>query len=80
MFGDAPDPTVTKVGFGFGTTSDAHTRGFVHCTERLRFRQEGKRITRLVSERSMKARGDAATTRGCKFEYNDDNGVLMQCR
>ena len=67
MLGDDPDPTVTKVRFGFGTASDAHTRGFVHCIERLRFRQEGKRITRLVSEWSTKARGDTATTSGCKF-------------
>ena len=67
MFGDDPDPTVTKVRFRFGTTSDAHTRGFVHCTERLRFRQEGKRITRFDSERSTKARGDTTTTSGCKF-------------
>ena len=67
MFGDDPDPMVMTERFGFGTASDAHTRGFVHCTERLRFRQEGKRITRLVSERSTKARVDTATTSGCKF-------------
>ena len=29
----------------------------MHCTERLRSRPEGKRRTRLVSERSTKARG-----------------------
>ena len=67
MLGDDPDPTVTIVRFGFGTASDAHTRGFVHCTERLRFRQEGKRITRFDSDRSTKARGDTATMSGCKF-------------
>ena len=58
MFGDDPDPMVMTERFGFGTASDAHTRGFVHCTERLRFRQEGNRITRLFSEQSMKERGE----------------------
>ena len=67
MFGDDPDPMVKTERFRFGTASDAHTRGSVHYTERLRFRHEGKRITRLVSERSTKARGDTATTSGCKF-------------
>ena len=42
MFGDDPDPMVMTERFRFGTASDVHTRGFVHCTERLRFRQEGK--------------------------------------
>ena len=79
MFGDDPDTTVTIVRFGFGEVSDTG-EGSIHCAKRLRFRQEGKRRTRLVSERSTKARGDAATTRGCKFENNDGNGVPMQCR
>ena len=30
MFGDDPDPMVTTERFGFGTASDAHTRGL--CT------------------------------------------------
>ena len=51
-------------------------QGLMHCAKRLQFRQEGKRSTRLVFERSTKARGDAATTSGCKFKNNDDN----ECR
>ena len=56
MFGVDPDPSVTTAWFGFGAVSDAHARGHVHCTERLRFRQEGKQRTRLVLERSTKAK------------------------
>ena len=57
MLGDDPDPSVMTERVGFGTASDTHTRGFVHCIERLQFRQEGKRRTRLVFERSTKAGG-----------------------
>ena len=33
MFGDDPDPTVTIARVGFGTISDAHVRGSMHCAE-----------------------------------------------
>ena len=86
MFEDDPDPMVMIVRFGFGKVSDTG-KGSMHCAKRLRFRQEGKRRTRLVSEQSTKARGDAATTRGCKFENNDSNecrgnadDAMMQCK
>ena len=70
MLGDDPDPSVMTERVGFGTASDTHSTGFVHCTERLRFRKEGKRITRFDLERSTKARGNATTMSGCKFYEN----------
>ena len=42
-------------------------QGLMHCAKRLQFRKEEKRRTRLVSEWSTKARGDATATSGCKF-------------
>ena len=80
MFGDDPDPTVTKVWFGFGTNFGRARGGDALCKEGLRFKQEGKRRTRLVSEGSAEARGDAATTRGCKFLKHGGNEVPMQCK
>ena len=56
MLGDDPDPKVTIARFGFGEVSDTG-EGAMHCAKRLRFRQEGKRRTRLVSEESTKTRG-----------------------
>ena len=79
MFGDDPDPMVMTERLGFGTTSDAHTRGSVHCTERLRFRKEGKRITKLVSERSTKARGGHGNYERMQVLKHDGNRVPMQC-
>ena len=57
MLGDDPDPTVTKVRFGFGTNFGGTRGGEALCKEGLRFKQEGKRRTRLVSEGSAEARG-----------------------
>ena len=57
MFGDDPDPTVMKVRFGFGTNFGRARGGDALCKEGLRFKQEGKRRTRLVSEGSAEASG-----------------------
>ena len=35
MFGDVPDPAVTKVRFGFEEASDTR-EGSMHCAERVR--------------------------------------------
>ena len=43
-------------------------QGLMHCAKRLWFRQEGKRRTRLISERSTKARGNTTTTSECKLK------------
>ena len=67
MFGEDPDPTVTTEWFGFKGVSDARTRGSVHFTERLRFRQEGKTKNKVRLETVNKSKGGAATTSGCKF-------------
>ena len=57
MFGDDPDPTITKDRFGFGTNFGRARGGDALCKGGLRFKQEGKRRTRLVSEGSAEARG-----------------------
>ena len=58
MFGDDPDPTVTTTRVGFGTNFGRARGGDALCKEGLRFKQEGKRRTRLVSEGSTEARGE----------------------
>ena len=75
MLGDDPDPTVTKVRFGFGTNFGRARGGDALCKEGLRFKQEGKRRTRLVSEGSAEARGNAATTNDYEFYEN----MWMHC-
>ena len=54
MFRDDPDPMVMTARVGFRDVSDTHARGLRDV------RRFGKREpkTRLVSERSMKARGE----------------------
>ena len=64
MLGDDPDPTVTKVRFGFGTNFGRARGGEALCKEGLRFKQEGKRRTRLVSEGSAEARGGRGHSEG----------------
>ena len=61
MFGDDPDPTVTKVRFGFEEVSDTGEGSM-----RLRFRQEDKRRIRLVSERTTERRGNYERTKSFK--------------
>ena len=67
MLGDDPDPTVTTNRVGYGTTSDAR-EGVGGCAERVKRSDKRESKIRLDSERSTNARGDAATTSGCKFE------------
>ena len=50
MFGDDPNPTEMTERVGFGAVSDTG-EGSMHCAKRLRFRQEGKRRTKLDLER-----------------------------
>ena len=75
MFGDDPGPSVKTERVGFGQVSDTRKRGVGACAERLSGLTRGKRKTWLVSERSTKARGDAATTNGCKF-YEKHAGAM----
>ena len=57
MFGDDPEPTVKTERVGFGQVSDAHTRGSVHFTERLRFRYEGKTKNKVGLETVNEGKG-----------------------
>ena len=79
MLGDDPDPTVTKVRFGFGTNFGRARGGEALCKEGLRFKQEGKRRTRLVSEGSAEARG-RGHYEGMQVLKHGGNKVLMQCK
>ena len=79
MLGDVPDPTVTKVRFGFGTNFGRARGGDALCKEGLRFKQEGKRRTRLVSEGSAEARG-RGHYEGMQDLKHGGNKVLMQCK
>ena len=86
MFGDDPDPMVMTARFGFGEVSDTG-EGAMHYAKRLRLRQEGKRRTRLVSERSTKARGTRPQRADASFKNNDDNecrcnadDAMMKCK
>ena len=65
MFGDDPDPTVTTERVGFGEVLGRAQEGF----------DKRETQTRLVSKRSTKARGDAATTSGYGFYEN----IWMRC-
>ena len=68
MFGDDLDPTLTTAWVGFGGGfGHARERGSVACRE-VRWSDKREMKTRLVSGRSTKARGDAATTSGCKLK------------
>ena len=79
MLGDYPDPSVTTKRVGVGTTF-GHTReGFAGCAERLGSQARGKTKNKVGLETVNESKGDAATTRGCKFENKDGNRVPMQC-
>ena len=80
MLGDDPDPTVTKVRFGFGTNFGRARGGDALCKEGLRFKQEGKRRTRLVSEGSAEARGGGGHYEGMQVLKHGGNKVPMQCK
>ena len=57
MFGDDPDPTVTTVRVGSGTTFGCARGVDALCKEGVGGLARGKLITRLVTERSTKERG-----------------------
>ena len=69
MFGDDLNPSVMKARVGFGEVFGRTKEGVGGCRE-VRWFDKRETKTRLVSERSTKARGDAATTNGCKFYEN----------
>ena len=65
MFGDDPDPMVTKVRFGFGIASDAHIRGVdALCREVQMAGQQKNSWSRTGQQRQQ---GEAGTTNGCEF-------------
>ena len=70
MLGDDPDPTVTTVRLGFGEVFGRMPEGVGGCAERVKRSDKRESKIRLDSEWSMNARGDAATTSGCKFYEN----------
>ena len=76
MLGDAPDPTLVIVQFGFGENFRHGRGGDALCKEGLRFKQEGKRRIRLVSERSTKARGTRKLRADASFKNNDGNDAM----
>ena len=78
MLGDDPDPTVTTNRVGYGT-SFGRAGGDRELTREVSWFDKREPKIRLDSEWSTNARGDAATTSGCKFENNDGNRVPMQC-
>ena len=77
MFGVDPDPSDMTLRFRFGTNFGHAREGSTRWQERLCGQTRGTRKTWLVSERSTKARGDAATTSGCKFYENDADAMRM---
>ena len=75
MFGDDPDPTVTKVRFGFGEVSDTG-EGAMHCAKRDSGLGKRENEEQGWSRNGQqKQGGDVTTTSGCKFYEN----MRMQC-
>ena len=70
MFGDDPDPTVMTARVGSGKFRTRTQRGLGHRG------QEGSKDP-IGLERSMKARGDAATTSGYGFYENNVDAMRM---
>ena len=66
MLGDDPDPTVTTNQVGYGTFF-GRAGGDRGLTREVSWFDKREPEIRLDSEWSMNARGDAATTSGCKF-------------
>ena len=74
MFGDDPNPTVTTNRVGYGTTF-GRAGGDRGLTREVSWFDKREPKTRLVSERSTKARGESATTSGYGFYEN----IWMRC-
>ena len=79
MLGDVPDPTVTKIRFGFGTNFGRARGSDALCKEGLRFKQEGKQRTRLVSEGSAEARGARPLWADASFMKTNENDAMKKC-
>ena len=77
MFGDDPDPMVMTERVGFGEVFGRVQEGVDGCAERLGGQTRGTRETRLVSEWSTKARGDATTTSRYGFYENNADAKHM---
>ena len=65
-------------GLGWGQLTDAHARGSVHFTERLRFRQEGKTKNKVGLRTDNKGKGgtrqlwtDASFMKTCRCNAHD---------
>ena len=76
MFGDDPNPTVTTNRVGYGTTF-GRAGGDRGLMREVSWFDKREWKARLVSERPTKARGDTATTSGCKFYENDADAMRM---
>ena len=79
MLGDVPDPTVTKIRFKFGTNFGRTRGGEALCKEGLRFKQEGKRRARLVSEGSAEARGARPLRADASFMKTNADDAMKKC-
>ena len=77
MFGDDPNPTVTTNRVGYGTTF-GRAGGDRGLTREVSWFDKREPKTRLVSERSTKARGTRQLRRVQVLKH-DGNGVPMQC-